>query len=119
MSDQGQPVIVGAGPVGLGAALFLTRQGRVARVVEMRDEHRQAHGVGGQAGQFLLGQRLLEFILDGMQPTDACQRFGDGAGGAIPRGVEVPACVLPAAGADDARSVAPLVDDLPKKGGVG
>jgi 2-polyprenyl-6-methoxyphenol hydroxylase-like FAD-dependent oxidoreductase len=32
------PLIVGAGPVGLGAALFLTRQGRVPRVVEMRDE---------------------------------------------------------------------------------
>jgi 2-polyprenyl-6-methoxyphenol hydroxylase-like FAD-dependent oxidoreductase len=38
MSHQDRPVIVGAGPVGLGAALFLARQGRVARVVEMRDE---------------------------------------------------------------------------------
>ena len=38
MSHQDQPVIVGAGPVGLGAALFLARQGRIARVVEMRDE---------------------------------------------------------------------------------
>jgi hypothetical protein len=36
--------------------------------------HRQARGVGGQAGQFLLGQRLLEFLLDGIQLTDACQR---------------------------------------------
>jgi 2-polyprenyl-6-methoxyphenol hydroxylase-like FAD-dependent oxidoreductase len=35
------PVIVGAGPVGLGAALFLARQGRAVRVVEMRDEPRQ------------------------------------------------------------------------------
>jgi 2-polyprenyl-6-methoxyphenol hydroxylase-like FAD-dependent oxidoreductase len=41
MSHQDQPVIVGAGPVGLGAALFLARQGRVARVVEMRDEPSQ------------------------------------------------------------------------------
>ena len=41
MSHQGQPVIVGAGPVGLGSALFLARQGRVARVVEMRDEPSQ------------------------------------------------------------------------------
>src|SRR5262249_4779711 len=41
MSHQGQPVIVGAGPVGLGAALFLARQGQVARVVEMRDEPSQ------------------------------------------------------------------------------
>jgi hypothetical protein len=38
MRHQGQPVIVGAGPVGLGAALFLARQGQVARVVELRDE---------------------------------------------------------------------------------
>src|SRR6516162_4128191 len=41
MSHQGQSVIVGAGPVGLGAALFLARQGQVARVVEMRDEPSQ------------------------------------------------------------------------------
>jgi len=32
------PLIVGAGPVGLGAALFLARQGRSTRVVEMRSE---------------------------------------------------------------------------------
>jgi 2-polyprenyl-6-methoxyphenol hydroxylase-like FAD-dependent oxidoreductase len=38
MSDQVEPVIVGAGPVGLAAALFLARQGVKARVVEMRDE---------------------------------------------------------------------------------
>ena len=41
MSHRDQPIIVGAGPVGLGAALFLGRQGRVARVVEMRDEPSQ------------------------------------------------------------------------------
>src|SRR6516165_885419 len=41
MSHQSQPIIVGAGPVGLGAELFLARQGRVARVVEMRDEPSQ------------------------------------------------------------------------------
>jgi 2-polyprenyl-6-methoxyphenol hydroxylase-like FAD-dependent oxidoreductase len=38
MNHQDGPVIVGAGPVGLGAALFLARQGRAARVIEMRDE---------------------------------------------------------------------------------
>jgi 2-polyprenyl-6-methoxyphenol hydroxylase-like FAD-dependent oxidoreductase len=32
------PLIVGAGPVGLGAALFLARHGRQTRVVEMRSE---------------------------------------------------------------------------------
>jgi 2-polyprenyl-6-methoxyphenol hydroxylase-like FAD-dependent oxidoreductase len=38
MSQPDRPLIVGAGPVGLGAALFLARQGLPARVVEMRDE---------------------------------------------------------------------------------
>ncbi len=38
MSDTDRPIIVGAGPVGLGAALFLARQGRAPRIVEMRDE---------------------------------------------------------------------------------
>lgn len=33
-----RPLVVGAGPVGLGAALFLTRQGTVPRVVETRTE---------------------------------------------------------------------------------
>jgi 2-polyprenyl-6-methoxyphenol hydroxylase-like FAD-dependent oxidoreductase len=37
MSYQTLPLIVGAGPVGLAAALFLTRQGRAVRVVEMQD----------------------------------------------------------------------------------
>lgn len=36
MPDPGQPLIVGAGPVGLAAALFLAREGIPARVVEMR-----------------------------------------------------------------------------------
>jgi len=34
-------MIVGAGPVGLGAALFLARHGRTSRVVEMRAEPSQ------------------------------------------------------------------------------
>ncbi|HEU5118764.1 MAG TPA: FAD-dependent monooxygenase [Isosphaeraceae bacterium] len=38
MSVSETPIIVGAGPVGLGAALFLTRQGQAVRVVEMKDE---------------------------------------------------------------------------------
>ena len=33
-----QPLIVGAGPVGLGAALFLARQGQKSRLIEMRAE---------------------------------------------------------------------------------
>jgi 3-(3-hydroxy-phenyl)propionate hydroxylase len=38
MSDSDVPIIAGAGPVGLGAALFLARQDRSTRLVEMRDE---------------------------------------------------------------------------------
>jgi 2-polyprenyl-6-methoxyphenol hydroxylase-like FAD-dependent oxidoreductase len=37
MSHENCPLVVGAGPVGLGAALFLARQGRAPRIVEMRD----------------------------------------------------------------------------------
>ena len=33
-----RPLVVGAGPVGLGAALFLAKQGRPPRVIEMREE---------------------------------------------------------------------------------
>jgi 2-polyprenyl-6-methoxyphenol hydroxylase-like FAD-dependent oxidoreductase len=38
MSNSDPPIIAGAGPVGLGAALFLARQGRSTRLVELLDE---------------------------------------------------------------------------------
>jgi 2-polyprenyl-6-methoxyphenol hydroxylase-like FAD-dependent oxidoreductase len=38
MSNLDVPIIAGAGPVGLGAALFLARQGRSTRLVEIKDE---------------------------------------------------------------------------------
>jgi 2-polyprenyl-6-methoxyphenol hydroxylase-like FAD-dependent oxidoreductase len=38
MDNSDRPIIAGAGPVGLGAALFLARQGRATRVVEILDE---------------------------------------------------------------------------------
>ena len=38
MSNCERPVIAGAGPVGLGAALFLAMQGRTTRLIEMRGE---------------------------------------------------------------------------------
>ena len=41
MSQSNQPLIVGAGPVGLGAALFLARNGRIPRIVEIRDNPSQ------------------------------------------------------------------------------
>jgi 2-polyprenyl-6-methoxyphenol hydroxylase-like FAD-dependent oxidoreductase len=65
MSHQGQPVIVGAGPVGLGAALFLARQGRVARVVEMRDEPCQ------QSRALAVNPRTLDIL----EPTGVTSRM--------------------------------------------
>jgi 2-polyprenyl-6-methoxyphenol hydroxylase-like FAD-dependent oxidoreductase len=38
MSSSDRPIIIGAGPVGLGAALFLARQGCSTRIVERREE---------------------------------------------------------------------------------
>jgi 2-polyprenyl-6-methoxyphenol hydroxylase-like FAD-dependent oxidoreductase len=38
MSNSKVPIIAGASPVGLGAALFLARQGRSTRLVDMREE---------------------------------------------------------------------------------
>ena len=38
MNLQNRPLVVGAGPVRLGAALFLAKQGRPPRVIEMREE---------------------------------------------------------------------------------
>jgi 2-polyprenyl-6-methoxyphenol hydroxylase-like FAD-dependent oxidoreductase len=38
MSNSDRPIIAGAGPVGLGAALFLARHGRSTRLAELRDE---------------------------------------------------------------------------------
>jgi len=65
MSHQDQPVIVGAGPVGLGAALFLARQGRVARVVEMRDEPSQ------QSRALAVNPRTLDVL----EPTGVTSRM--------------------------------------------
>jgi 2-polyprenyl-6-methoxyphenol hydroxylase-like FAD-dependent oxidoreductase len=65
MSHQDQPVIVGAGPVGLGAALFLARQGQVARVVEMRDEPCQ------QSRALAVNPRTLDIL----EPTGVTSRM--------------------------------------------
>ena len=70
MSHSNRPMIVGAGPVGLGAALFLARHGRAPRVVEMRDEPSQqskALAVNPRTLSILeatgLTQRMLELGL--------------------------------------------------------
>jgi 2-polyprenyl-6-methoxyphenol hydroxylase-like FAD-dependent oxidoreductase len=65
MSHRDPPVIVGAGPVGLGAALFLARQARVARVVEMRDEPSQ------QSRALAVNPRTLDVL----EPTGVTSRM--------------------------------------------
>jgi 2-polyprenyl-6-methoxyphenol hydroxylase-like FAD-dependent oxidoreductase len=65
MSHDDKPVLVGAGPVGLGAALFLAEHGRVARVVEMRDEPRQ------QSRALAVNPRTLEVL----EPTGVTSRM--------------------------------------------
>jgi 2-polyprenyl-6-methoxyphenol hydroxylase-like FAD-dependent oxidoreductase len=50
------PLIVGAGPVGLGAALFLARQGHAPRVVERLDEPAQ------QSKALAVNPRTLEIL---------------------------------------------------------
>jgi len=65
MSHQDRPVIVGAGPVGLGAALFLARHGRVARVVEMREEPSQ------QSRALAVNPRTLDIL----EPTGVTSRM--------------------------------------------
>jgi len=65
MSYLNQPLIVGAGPVGLGAALFLARQGLVPRVVEMRNEPSQ------QSKALAVNPRTLEIL----EPTGVTRRM--------------------------------------------
>jgi 2-polyprenyl-6-methoxyphenol hydroxylase-like FAD-dependent oxidoreductase len=65
MNHADQPLIVGAGPVGLGAALFLARQGRVPRVVEMRAEP------STQSRALAVNPRTLDILA----PTGVTQRM--------------------------------------------
>jgi 2-polyprenyl-6-methoxyphenol hydroxylase-like FAD-dependent oxidoreductase len=65
MSQPDRPLIVGAGPVGLGAALFLARQGLAARVVEMRDEPDQ------QSRALAVNPRTLDIL----EPTGITQQM--------------------------------------------
>lgn len=65
MGNPDQPLVVGAGPVGLGAALFLARQGRIPRVVETREEPSQ------QSKALAVNPRTLDIL----QPTGLTQRM--------------------------------------------
>ncbi len=60
-----QAMIVGAGPVGLGAALFLARQGQVPRVVEMRDRPAQ------QSKALAVNPRTLDLL----EPTGVTRQM--------------------------------------------
>lgn len=59
MKPKEQVLIVGAGPVGLGAALFLAQHGRDSRVIEVRDEPSR------QSKALAVNPRTLELL----QPT--------------------------------------------------
>jgi 2-polyprenyl-6-methoxyphenol hydroxylase-like FAD-dependent oxidoreductase len=65
VGQPNRPLIVGAGPVGLAAALFLTRQGRFPRVVEMRDEPSQ------QSKALAVNPRTLDIL----EPTGLTRRM--------------------------------------------
>jgi 2-polyprenyl-6-methoxyphenol hydroxylase-like FAD-dependent oxidoreductase len=65
MNDLDQPLVVGAGPVGLGAALFLARQGRIPMIVEMGDEMAQ------QSKALAVNPRTLDIL----RPTGVTQRM--------------------------------------------
>jgi 2-polyprenyl-6-methoxyphenol hydroxylase-like FAD-dependent oxidoreductase len=65
MSHPDRPLVVGAGPVGLGAALFLTRQGRVPRVIEMRDKPSR------QSQALAINPRTLDIL----EPTGLTQQM--------------------------------------------
>jgi 2-polyprenyl-6-methoxyphenol hydroxylase-like FAD-dependent oxidoreductase len=67
MIQTDRPLIVGAGPVGLASALFLTRQGRVPRVVEMRDrpaEQSKALAVNPRTLDILEPTGVTEWMLE-------------------------------------------------------
>lgn len=65
MNHSDQPLIVGAGPVGLGAALFLARQGRVPRIIDMLDEPSR------QSKALAVNPRTLDIL----EPTGITQRM--------------------------------------------
>jgi 2-polyprenyl-6-methoxyphenol hydroxylase-like FAD-dependent oxidoreductase len=65
MTQTEQPLIVGAGPVGLGAALFLAQQGQIPRVVEMRDQPAE------QSKALAVNPRTLDIL----EPTGVTRRM--------------------------------------------
>jgi 2-polyprenyl-6-methoxyphenol hydroxylase-like FAD-dependent oxidoreductase len=67
MQAEAHPLIVGAGPVGLAAALFLARQGQAARIVEMCEkplEESRALAVNPRTLDLLEGTGVTRRMLD-------------------------------------------------------
>ncbi len=65
MNHQERPIIVGAGPVGLGAALFLAQQGQPVRLVEERAE------LETQSRALAVNPRTLDLL----EPTGVTRRM--------------------------------------------
>lgn len=65
MNASAQPLIVGAGPVGLAAALFLTRKGLTPRLVELR------HEPSKESKALAVNPRTLDIL----KPTGITQRM--------------------------------------------
>jgi phytoene dehydrogenase-like protein len=63
MSARPRVVILGAGPAGLGAALWLARRGFAPTVVEAQ------HAVGGNAGSFTLHGLRVDYGSHRLHPA--------------------------------------------------
>jgi 2-polyprenyl-6-methoxyphenol hydroxylase-like FAD-dependent oxidoreductase len=67
MNHPNRPLVVGPGPVGPGAALFLARQDQAPRIVEMRNEPSQ------ESKALAVNPRTLDIL----EPTGVTQRMLD------------------------------------------
>jgi 2-polyprenyl-6-methoxyphenol hydroxylase-like FAD-dependent oxidoreductase len=65
MNESGKPLIAGAGPVGLAAALFLARDGQSPRVIELR------HEPSKESKSLAVNPRTLDIL----RPTGVTERM--------------------------------------------
>ena len=76
MPDESSPLIVGAGPVGLGAAMLVARQGSPPRVIELRTEP------SPYSKALAVNPRTLE-LLEPTGVTERMQELGEPIRGAF------------------------------------